>query len=254
MTNILLNGCNGKMGRVITDLVTSKENARIVAGIDLNPVQNYDFPVFSAASECTVSSDVIIDFSHPSALELLLKYALSTKTPIVVATTGLSSAQVETLRKASAQIPVFYSANMAIGICLLKDLVKKAALFLGNDFDIEIVERHHNQKLDAPSGTALAIADAINSVNTDKYQYIYDRHSKSAKRNKHEIGISAVRGGNIVGDHEVIFAGNNEVLEINHYAMSRNIFADGAVRAALFMKSKEPGFYDMNSLIEYFNE
>lgn len=250
MTNILLNGCNGKMGRVITDLVASTDNAQIVAGLDLNATQNSDFPVFSVASECTVACDVIIDFSHPTALELLLKYALSTKTPIVVATTGLSSAQVETLRKAATQIPVFYSANMSIGICLLKDLVKKATSFLGDDFDIEIVERHHNQKLDAPSGTALAIADVINSVNTDKYQYIYDRHNKNAKRSKHEIGISSVRGGNIVGDHEVIFAGNNEVIEINHFAMSRNIFADGAVRAAIFLKSKEPGFYDMNSLLE----
>lgn len=168
----------------------------------------------------------------------------------MIATTGFSAEDVEKIRLLAGKIAVFRSANMSIGICLIKNLVKKAAAFLGEDFDIEIVERHHNQKLDAPSGTALAIADAINEADNNKFEYIYDRHSRAAKRGKHEIGISAVRGGNIVGDHDVIFAGNNEVIEINHRALSRNIFAEGAIRAAIYLVGKPAGLYDMDKMVE----
>ncbi len=190
----------------------------------------------------------MIDFSNPAALPGLLDYTVSRNIPVVIATTGLSREDEQAMRAASEKIPVFWSANMSIGICLLKELVKKAAAFLGESYDIEIVERHHNRKLDAPSGTALAIADAINASAGDKYCYEYDRHSRRAKRKKTEIGISSVRGGNIVGDHEVIFAGQNEIIEINHKAMSRNLFADGAVKAAFFLKDKPAGFYGMDSL------
>ncbi|MDR0286945.1 MAG: 4-hydroxy-tetrahydrodipicolinate reductase [Clostridiales bacterium] len=249
MVKILFNGCNGRMGKAIAELIETKEDMRIVVGVDLVPVAG-NFPVFASLQEVEdIEFDVIIDFSHPSGLENLLTYSSEKKVPLVIATTGLSPAQLESLKEYSKKIPIFQSANMSIGICLLNDLVKKAAVFLGDDFDIEIVERHHNKKLDAPSGTAIMIADAINSVNHDKYEYIYDRHSKRAERDKREIGISAVRGGNIIGDHEVIFAGNNEVLEISHKAISRNIFADGAVRAAEFIYKKGNGLYNMNDLI-----
>lgn len=210
------------------------------------------FPVFSAAADipAELRADVIIDFSHPSAVRAIVDYAIKTKTPIVIATTGITRDDYEYMHEASKKNAIFHSANMSLGICLLKELVKKAAIFLGSDFDVEIVERHHNQKIDAPSGTALAIADAINAACNDRYEYIYDRHSRSARRSKREIGISAVRGGNIIGDHEVIFAGNNEVIEITHKAASRDVFADGAVRAALFLADKPAGFYGMESMIE----
>ena len=173
------------------------------------------------------------------------------KVPVVVATTGLSKEDEKLMAEASKSIPLFWSANMSLGVCLLKELAKKAAAFLGEGYDIEIVEKHHNRKLDAPSGTALAIADAINESEGDKFNYEYDRHSKRAKRKPNEIGISSVRGGNIVGDHEVIFAGQNEIIEITHKAMSRSLFADGAVKAAFFLKDKPAGFYDMNCLLEF---
>ncbi len=252
MTTMLLHGCNGRMGQVIASLVKDRTDCEITTGIDINVSLPNPFPVFSSFEELpeTTKADVIIDFSHPSALRNILSYALRTKTPVVIATTGISQNDLQYLKDAASFIPVFHSANMSIGICLLKDLVKRAAAFLGEDFDIEIVERHHNQKLDAPSGTALALADAINDAAPDKFSYIYDRHSRSAKRGKHEIGISAVRGGSIIGDHEVLFAGNNELIEINHKAISRNIFADGAIRAGLFLKDKPAGLYEMNSMLE----
>lgn len=252
MIDIALNGCCGRMGRVLADLIGKRSDCRVLYGIDIKAeTAGEDFPVFASFSEVpdTLKADVLIDFSHPSATRGLLTYAAETKTPVVVATTGLSREDTEFLKETAKQTAVFHAANMSVGICLLKALVKKAAVFLGSDFDVEIVERHHNQKLDAPSGTALAIADAINSVCNDKYEYIYDRHSRSAKRSKSEIGISAVRGGSIIGDHEVIFAGNNEILEITHKSASRDVFADGAIRAALFLAGKPSGLYDMESMI-----
>lgn len=251
MTDILLNGCNGRMGQAIVSLAAQKRDCRIIAGVDMQNKQLNDFPVFEKISDVPedIHPSVIIDFTNSAALKSLADFAVERKIPLVVATTGLSENDMDYLRKASEHTAVFYSANMSIGICLVKELVKRATAFLGEGFDIEIVEKHHNQKLDAPSGTALAIADAINSVDNNKYEYIYDRHSRKAKRSPREIGFSAVRGGNIVGDHDVIFAGNNEIIEINHKALSRNIFADGAVRAAMFMKDKTTGFYSMDNLL-----
>ena len=252
MTEIAINGCNGKMGQVVAETIASSfsGSARVSYGVDLVASQNGPFPAYASFTRIPAEAhaDVMIDFSNPAALPGLLEYAVSRKIPVVIATTGLSGEDEQSLQNAASKIPVFWSANMSIGVCLLKELAKKAALFLGENYDIEIVERHHNRKLDAPSGTALAIADAINAVEGDKFCYEYDRHSRRAKRKKTEIGISSVRGGNIVGDHEVIFAGQNEVIEISHKAMSRNLFADGAVKAAFFLKDKPAGFYGMDSL------
>ena len=250
MINILLSGCNGKMGQVITRLASERDDLKIAAGYDQNTSLQNSYPVFSDLSKCNIDIDVIIDFSHPSALDNLLQFAVSKKIPAVVATTGLVNAQIQMLGDASKRIPVFFSANMSLGVNLLIDLVKKAARVLEKDFDIEIVEKHHNQKIDAPSGTALAIADAINSSLEQQQEYIYDRHSRRKKRSKTEIGIHAVRGGTIVGDHSVIFAGNDEIIEINHIATSKEIFAVGSLNAAAFLYKKSAGMYNMNDLIQ----
>jgi len=249
LINILLSGCNGKMGQVITRLSEQYDDLKIVAGYDISCNQKNEYPVFSELQKCSVKTDVIIDFSNPAALDSLMAYAVAKKLPIVVATTGLSTAQKSLLEKASETIPVFSSANMSLGINLLIDLVKKAARILELNYDIEIIEKHHNQKLDAPSGTALYIADSINSVLEQKQQYVYDRHSRRKKRSSTEIGIHAIRGGTIVGDHSVLFAGNDEIIEISHSAMSRDIFGTGALRAARFIYAKKPGMYDMDDLI-----
>lgn len=247
MTNIILSGANGKMGKVITAMAAENDDLNIVCGFDVNTDSN-EFPVYSNPEEYTGEADVIIDFSHPSAFENLTEYALKRKFPIIMCTTGLSSVQIKKLEEMSKEIPVFFSANMSLGINLLIQLAKKATEIL-NGFDIEIVERHHNQKIDAPSGTALAIADAINeSMNADA-EYVYDRHSKRCKRSKNEIGIHAVRGGTIVGDHSVIFAGKDEVIELNHHAHSKEVFASGALAAARFMNGKSAGFYNMTDLV-----
>ena len=253
MTNIILNGCNGKMGSVITELVSHDNDCKIVAGFDINDFIKQDYPVYTDISKCTLKADVIIDFSHPSALDGLLKYALETKTAIIAATTGLSEEQKEMIVEASKQIPVFMSANMSLGINLLINLAKKAAMLLGNDFDIEIIEKHHNQKIDAPSGTALSIADEISSVLDNPPQYVYDRHNRRTKRAKNEIGLHAVRGGTIVGEHEVLFAGHNEVISLSHSAQSKEVFAAGAIRAAKFLKDKPSGYYSMTDLVNSIN-
>lgn len=249
MINIMMSGCNGKMGQVISRLASQRDDLKIAVGYDINDLLNNSYPVFTNLKNCNVKVDVIIDFSNPEAFENLVDYAVSKKIPLVMATTGLSQSQQKTLETVSRQIPVFFSANMSLGVNLLLDLVKKAAKLLETNFDIEIVEKHHNQKLDAPSGTALAIADAINSVLEQKQEYIYDRHSRRKKRSKHEIGIHAVRGGTIVGEHSVIFAGSDEIIEINHMAMSKDIFGIGALRAAAFLYDKKPGLYSMKDLI-----
>ena len=249
MINIILSGCNGKMGHVISNLVSQDENSRIVCGIDLNTDNIMGYPVVASADEIPVKGDVIIDFSHPSALNKNLEYAKSTGTPIIVATTGLSKEQIEEVKNASKEVAVFYSANMSIGVNLLIDLARKATKLLSDKFDIEIVEKHHNQKIDAPSGTALAIADAINEELDNSYEYVYDRHPVRKKRDKKEIGIHAVRGGTIVGEHDVIFAGNNEVVTLSHLATSKEIFAEGAVKAAKYLAGKPAGLYSMNSMI-----
>ena len=249
MINVLLSGCCGKMGQVITRLSSQYDDIKIVAGFDIYDSGKNEYPVFKDIYSCNIRPDVIIDFSNPDALTTILGYAIDKKIPIVVATTGISEYQKSVLEQASLEIPVFFSANMSLGINLLIDLVKKASKILEANFDIEIIEKHHNQKLDAPSGTALAIADAINSSLSNKHDYIYDRHSDREKRDKNEIGIHSVRGGTIVGEHTVIFAGNDEIIEINHSATSRDIFGTGALRAAKFLYNKNIGFYSMNELI-----
>lgn len=249
MTRIIMNGCNGKMGQVITRLAAEDSDAEIVAGFDIRDDKENTYPVFTNPEEFDGEADVVIDFSHPSSLTGILSFCKKRKLPVIICTTGLSSEQKEEFKEASKEIPVFFSANMSIGINLLIDLAKKAAKLLEGSFDIEIVERHHNQKIDAPSGTALAIADGIDEVLSFPAEYVYDRHSVRRKRKNTEIGISAVRGGTIVGDHEVIFAGNDEVIELSHHAHSKEVFAVGAIKAAKFIKGKTAGMYDMNDLI-----
>lgn len=237
------------MGQVITRLAEQYSDLKIAAGYDITDNGKNTYPVFTDLRKCMLHPDVIIDFSNPAALEGLIDYSVKNRIPAVIATTGLSRAQIRLLEKASQSVPIFFSANMSLGINLLIDLVKKAARLLEQNYDIEIIEKHHNQKLDAPSGTALAIADSINSVLEQKQEYVYDRHSRRKKRSKTEIGIHAVRGGTIVGEHSVIFAGNDEIIEIKHSAMSKEIFGTGALRAARFLYGKDPGMYDMNDLI-----
>ena len=249
MKRILLSGCNGKMGRIIAGCVRERKDCTIVAGIDPCGRPFDGFPVFTAPADCAVKADVIIDFSHPNALEPLLQYAASTHIPAVIATTGLSEAQVALIREMSASVPLFFTANMSLGVNLLMELAKKAAAVLGGQFDIEIIEKHHNQKIDAPSGTALMLADAISDVLKKRPQYVYDRHAVREKRTKNEIGIHAVRGGTIVGEHEVLFAGHDEVLTLSHSAMSKEVFATGSINAALFLCGQLNGLYNMGDLV-----
>ena len=249
MTKILLSGCSGKMGRVIGNLVNEYENCEIVGGIDKVDDKTLSFPVFPSPEEVNVQADVIIDFSHPSCLVPITDYAASNNIPLVVCTTGLTIDQKNYMYSKSKDTAIFFSANMSIGINLVANLAKKATTVLEDGFDIEIVEAHHNRKLDAPSGTALYLADCINEVCKTNKEYIYDRHSVRKKREKTEMGIHSIRGGTIVGEHTVIFAGNDEIIEIKHTALSRDVFAEGAIRAALFMEGKNPGMYDMNDLI-----
>lgn len=249
MTKILMNGCNGRMGRVICELA-AENDCQIVAGIDKFTGRETPFPVYTAPDQCEIDADVIIDFSHPTAFDNITTYALKQKLPLIMCTTGLSEEQTARLQELSKEIPVFQSANMSLGVNLLIDLVKKAAKFLEGNFDIEIIERHHNQKLDAPSGTALKIAEEINSVLQQPCDYVYDRQSKREKRSKTEIGFHALRGGTIVGEHSVVFAGYNEVIELNHSATSRDVFAAGAVKAAKCMVGKAPGMYDMKAILD----
>ncbi len=244
MTRIIISGCNGRMGRNVAEKIAERDGCETVAGIDTN-TSPLAFPVFASAADCTVDADVIIDFSNPSALPALLDFAVSRGIPAVIATTGVSDEGRARIEEAARTVPVFFSANMSLGVNLLVELARKAADVLGGDFDIEIVEKHHNQKLDAPSGTALMIADAI----ADGKHYVYDRHSVRRKRSRDEIGIHSVRGGNIVGEHEVIFAGADEVITLSHSAASRGVFATGAVNAALFLTGKRPGLYDMGDLV-----
>lgn len=249
MTKIIMNGCNGKMGQVISRLVEEDETVEIVCGVDINTELKNSYPVVKSIEEFDGEADVVVDFSHPSCLESVLNYCKRTKTPAVLATTGFSAEQKEAFVAAANEVPIFFSANMSLGINLLISLAKQAAKLLEGNFDIEIVERHHNKKIDAPSGTALAIADAIDESLSYPAEYVFDRHSVRRQRKGTEIGISAVRGGTIVGDHEIIFAGNDEVIELSHHAASKEIFAVGAIKAAKFMKNKSAGLYDMNMLV-----
>ena len=247
-----MNGCNGKMGQCITGICAQDPDIEIVAGIDTYDGIKNDYPVFSSLNECTVDADVIIDFSNAKAVDALLAYGVEKQIPIVLCTTGLSEQQLSDVEKAYEKVAILKSANMSLGINTLMELLKKAAqVFAPAGFDMEIVEKHHNQKLDAPSGTALALADSMNEALDEKYAYIYDRSRERKKRDKYEIGISAVRGGNIVGEHEVIFAGEDEVIEFKHTAYSKAVFAKGAVEAGKFLKGKGAGLYDMSDVIQF---
>ncbi len=250
MVKAIMHGCNGKMGQVISKLAEEDDNIKIVAGIDLYDAQLNDYPVFKSLPECDVEADVIIDFCSAKAADGLFDYCEEKKIPLVLCTTGLSEAQLKRAHELSSKCAVLHSANMSLGINLLLRLVKEAAKKLSDaGFDIEIVEKHHNQKLDAPSGTALALADSMKEALSDDYFYVYDRSQVRQKRNPKEIGISAVRGGNIVGEHEVIFAGTDEVVEFKHTAYSKAVFAKGAVQAAKFLAGKPAGMYDMQDVI-----
>lgn len=250
MTKVIMNGCNGHMGRVISELCAQDDGIEIVAGIDINTEEAFGYPVFADIASCDIPADAIIDFSHVSCIDALLKYSVEKQIPVVVCTTGLSEEQNAAVRAAGEKVAVLKSANMSLGINTLMELLKEAARTLAPaGFDIEIVEKHHNQKLDAPSGTALALADSINDAMDHAYDYKYDRTQQRQKRDAKEIGIQAVRGGTIVGEHEVFFCGTDEVITFKHTAYSKAIFGKGAIEAAKFLAGKPAGFYDMGDVI-----
>ncbi|MEY8234674.1 4-hydroxy-tetrahydrodipicolinate reductase [Lachnospiraceae bacterium 66-29] len=250
MIKMIMHGCNGKMGQVITNICKEDPEIEIVAGIDpYSGVQN-EYPVFANVADCELKADVVVDFAAAPAIDALLDYCVTHKLPVVLCTTGLSEEQLARVEAVSREIPVLKSANMSLGINMLLDLLQKAANILAPaGFDMEIVEKHHNQKVDAPSGTALALADSINEALENAYAYQYDRTQERKKREKYEIGIQAVRGGSIVGEHEVIFAGMDEVIEFKHTAYSKAIFGKGAVEAAKFLAGRCAGRYEMSDVI-----
>lgn len=251
MVRLIMHGCNGKMGQVITKIVKEDGNAEIVAGVDKYQGISNEYPVFDSIDKCDIEADVVIDFSNAGAVDGVLDYCVSKQVPVVLCTTGLSEEQLAKVKTTSEKVAVLKSANMSLGINMLLKLLQDATKILAPaGYDIEIVEKHHNQKVDAPSGTALALADSINEVLDNEYDYKYDRSQERKKRDKKEIGISAVRGGTIVGEHEVIYAGEDEVIEFKHTAYSKAVFAKGAVEAAKFLKGKGPGLYDMQDVIE----
>ena len=250
MTKMIMHGCNGRMGHVIVDLVKEDNDIEVVAGVDAFGESTYDFPVFKSLDDCTVQADVIVDFSNASAAEGLLSFCEKKQIPVVLCSTGLSEEQLQRVKEASSKVAVLKSANMSVGVnTLFKVLKEVSPLFAAAGFDIEIVEKHHNQKLDAPSGTAIALADSINESLNNEYEYVYDRSTRREKRPKKEIGIAAVRGGTIVGDHDVIFAGHDEVVTFSHRANSRAVFGKGAVEAAKFLAGKPAGMYDMSDVL-----
>ena len=252
MIKLIMHGCNGKMGQVISKIVKEDSGAEIVAGVDSYLGIKNEYPVFESIEKCDVEADAIIDFSNASAVDGLLDYCVEKQIPVVLCTTGLSEEQLQKVKEASKKVAVLKSANMSLGINLLMKLLQDAAKVLGTaGYDIEIVEKHHNQKVDAPSGTALALADSINDAMDDAYTYVYDRSQVRQKRDKKELGISAVRGGTIVGEHEVFFAGEDEVIELKHTAYSKAVFGKGAVEAGKFLKGKGPGLYDMKDVIQF---
>ena len=250
MVKVIMHGCNGKMGQMISGLIAADEEIELVAGIDAYDEGKNPYPVFTNIKDCDVEADAIIDFSTALAVDGLLDYCVEKKLPAVVCTTGLSEEQIAKLKEASKQVAILKSANMSLGINMLLKLLKDATAVLAPaGFDIEIVEKHHNQKLDAPSGTALALADSINEELDNSYRYVYDRSQVREKRSQKEIGISAVRGGTIVGDHDVIFAGADEVITFSHRAYSKAVFGKGAIQAAKFLAGKPAGLYDMSDVI-----
>ena len=250
MVKIIMHGCNGHMGQVISGIVEKDPDAEIVAGIDIADQGKNSYPVFTDIDACQVEADAIIDFSSAKATDKLLEYSAARQIPVVLCSTGLSQEQLAKVEETSRKVAVLKSANMSLGINTLLKLVQDAAKVLAAaGFDMEIVEKHHRLKLDAPSGTALALADSINEAMDNQYHYVYDRSQKREKRDDKEIGISAVRGGTIVGEHEIIFAGQDEVIEFKHTAYSKAVFGKGAVQAAKFLAGREPGLYDMQDVI-----
>lgn len=251
MVKVLMRGCNGRMGHMIDSIVKETEGIEITCGVDLFGENTYSYPVFKAIDEVNVDFDVVIDFTKADETIIpLLEYCAVNNKPVIMCTTALSEEMLQKFDEISSRVAVFRSANMSLGINLLQKLLKEATEVLAKEgFDIEILEKHHNQKLDAPSGTALALADSVNEALPEKYDYVFDRSTRRQKRPKNEIGISAIRGGSIVGDHDVIFAGQDEVITFSHTAYSRAVFAKGAVAAAMFMKGKAPGKYNMSDVI-----
>ena len=250
MTRAIMHGCNGKMGQMITGLVAQDSDIEIVAGIDVYDQVKNTYPVFKTLAECDVEADVVIDFAAASAVDDLLAFCVDRQIPCVLCTTGLSAEQLANVKAASEKVAVLRSANMSMGINLIMKLLKEAAPLLAEaGFDIEIVEKHHNLKVDAPSGTAIALADSVNESMDNAYEYVYDRSSRREKRPAKEIGISAVRGGSIVGEHDVIFAGTDEVITFSHTAYSKALFGNGAIQAAKFLAGKGAGLYNMSDVI-----
>lgn len=251
MIKAIIHGCNGKMGQVIAGLIKEDEAIELAAGVDPYTGVSNPFPVFQNIKECDVAADVVIDFAAAAAVDGLLEYCVEKQVPCVLCTTGLSEEQLRKVEEASKKVAILKSANMSLGINMLLKLLKDAAAVLAPaGYDIEIVEKHHNQKVDAPSGTALALADSINEEFQNEYEYVYDRSTKREKRSKKEIGISAIRGGTIVGDHDVIFAGTDEVITFSHTAYSKAVFGKGAVQAAKFLAGKPAGYYHMSHVID----
>lgn len=251
MVKVVLSGCNGAMGQTIAEAVGNFENIEIVCGFDKVSKQS-PFPIVTDFADVDTNANVVIDFSHPSVLESELKFCVEHNIPVVLASTGYTAEQIEQIKEASKSIPVFYTANMSLGINLMDALCGQAAKILSPHFDIEIIEAHHNQKVDAPSGTALLLANGINDALDERYNYEFDRHSKRKKREKKEIGISSIRGGTIVGEHTVLFAGNNECIEIKHTAFSKTVFANGALNAASWLINQPAGLYDMKNFLKNF--
>ncbi|MGM9532560.1 4-hydroxy-tetrahydrodipicolinate reductase [Intestinibacter sp.] len=245
---LIINGYSGTMGQVLTKCVLADEEIELVAGV--SPLQhdvNGQFSTYSTFAEVKEDADIVIDFSNPLALDGILEYCLNTKTPVVLATTGYNDEEMAKIHEAAKQIPIFLSFNMSLGVNILLKLVKEAAKNLAN-FDIEIIEKHHNKKVDSPSGTAVMIANAVKEIR-EQSEFIYGRHGRTGKRQQNEVGIHAVRGGTIVGEHSAIFAGNDEILEINHSARSKNVFAEGAIAAAKYLVNQDPGFYNMDDML-----
>jgi 4-hydroxy-tetrahydrodipicolinate reductase len=249
MTNIVIQGINGRMGHVLQELIEKRTDCKIVGGVDLNAADGSAFPVVSDFGALAADADVLIDFSAPAATRRALDYCEKKHLPCVICTTGLDDALLARIEEVSRSIPVFRSANMSMGINLLAELCRRASRILGESYDVEIVEKHHHNKVDAPSGTALLLADEINAENGGKYHYVYDRQAVRAARDPLEIGISSVRGGSIVGEHEVLFCGPDEVITLQHTAYSRTVFANGAIHAALYLAKKGPGLYNMGDMI-----
>lgn len=250
MIRVIMHGCNGKMGQTISGLIAADPEVELVAGIDARDDGHNPYPVYTEIEKCDVEADCLIDFSAATAVDKLLDYCLEKKLPCVLCTTGLSEAQLARVKEVSGQVAILKSANMSLGINLLLKMLREATAVLAPaGFDIEIVEKHHNLKLDAPSGTALALADSINEELNNEYEYVYDRSGRREQRPKKEIGLSAVRGGTIVGDHDVIFAGADEVITFSHTAYSKAVFGKGAVQAAKFLAGKPAGMYDMSQVV-----